>query len=59
MPLDRESKQELIKRIIKHSQTESNADLSDEERLAGRRKKKFLNTVLNRLKEGQSTDSNQ
>jgi hypothetical protein len=59
MPIDRESKQNLIKRIIKESEVENDGSLSDEKRLSARRKRKFYNTVLNRLKDGQSTDSNQ
>lgn len=59
MPIDRESKSNLIKRIIKESEKENDASMSDEKRLKARSNRKFYNTVLNRLKRGQSTDSNQ
>lgn len=59
MALDRGTKGNLIKRIIKQSQIEEDASRPDAERLKARERKEFYNNVLNRLNRNQSTDSNQ
>ena len=58
MPIDRESKRELIKRQVKARRDEHDADLPDEERLEARRRADFYEMMRKRL-DNQSTDSNQ
>ena len=58
MPIDRESKLELIKRQVKARRDEHDADLPDEKRLKARRKADFYEMIRNKL-DNQTSDSNQ
>lgn len=58
MPIDRESKRELIKRQVKARRDEHDAELSDEKRLRARHKADFYEMIRKKL-DNQSTDSNQ
>jgi len=58
MPIDAESRRELVKRQVKERKTEHNASKSDKDRLAARRKADFYEEVRKRLTGAQTTDSN-
>jgi hypothetical protein len=58
VPIDPQSRRNLIKRQVKARDKEHDASLSDEERLEARRQADFYEQVRIKLNENQTTDSN-
>lgn len=58
VPIDRESKLELIRKIIEQDEVERDTELPEADRWEARRRKEFLNDLLIRTRaEAQTTDA--